>query len=176
MGMDWLWPGWYYFGREKTKESNATRAREPVWPRTPVRPVPEGRKSAGLSGWPSSEPCKAGAGGRLLQCDPSACETCSEDEPLSRCCPKRFRRRFCASEDWAAREVLLRHRRVDREGLPGRGPFSRAFRWPERCGHFRRGRYSSEAVRCAFRCPLGRTFFFAQGAKPVTDNHVGIVT
>jgi len=27
-----------------------------------------------------------------------------------------------------------------------------------------------------FDVPLGKLFFFAQGAKPITDNHVGIVT
>jgi hypothetical protein len=28
--VDCLRPGWYYFGREKTSESNATRALKPV--------------------------------------------------------------------------------------------------------------------------------------------------
>ncbi len=65
--MDWLRPGWYYFGREKSNQSNAVRALKPVCRRTPIR---RDRKPAGLSGWPFSEPCKAGVVGRLLQCDP----------------------------------------------------------------------------------------------------------
>src|SRR5579872_2712021 len=123
------------------------------------RSVRVGRRPAGLSGRPSSEPCTAGDGGRLLQCGPSACETCSEDEPLFRCCPTQFRRRSCASEGWAVPAAPLHRRRVGRVGLPGREPFSRVFQWPERYGHFPRGRYSSGAVRCAFRCPLGKTSF-----------------
>jgi hypothetical protein len=68
--VDWLRPGWYYFGRETTPESNTTQALKPVWQRALFRPIGRDRKLAGLSEWPSSEPCKAGAGGRLLQCDP----------------------------------------------------------------------------------------------------------
>src|SRR5580704_14093182 len=154
-GKVWVRPGWGRVHTAKTTRSDA-RASTPV---CRIKPSRWSRETAGLSGWPSSEPCKAGAGGRLLQCDPSVCETCSEDEPLSRRCPRRSRRRFCASEGWEARVALLHHRRVGRVGLPGREPFSRAFRWPEPYGHFRRARYSSEAVRCAFRCPLGSTFF-----------------
>src|SRR6267154_2675246 len=149
----WHRPGRHHLANiEGTR--GGTRAERSVCWKTPSR---ISRETAGLSGWPSSEPCTAEADGQVLRCDPSAGGTCSADAPLSRRCPKRYRRRFSASEGWGVREVLLRHRKVDKEGLPKREPFSRAFRWPEPYGRFRRGRYSNEAVRCAFRCPLGRT-------------------
>ena len=133
-----------------------TRAYTPVCRKLPSR---TSRETAGLSGWPSSEPDTAEADGRVLRYDPSVCGTCSEDAPLSRNFPKRCPQRSCASEGWGVREVLRRHRKVDKEGLPKRAPISRAFRWPEQYGHFRRGRYSNEAVQCAFRCPLEKAFF-----------------
>src|ERR1700737_1193995 len=147
---DGLRPGWGRLGNIKATGGDA-RAWEPVWRRKTSRPS---RETAGLSGWPSSEPCRAGADGQVLQCDPSACGTCSEAEPLSRNCPKRYRRRFCACEDWGVRVVPLRHRKVDKEGLPKRGPSFPAFQWQEPYGRFLRVKCSSVGVRCAFRCPL----------------------
>src|ERR1700674_436910 len=102
-GAGWLGPGWVCLGDIWTARGDA-RACEPVCRRKPSR---NSRETAGLSGWPSSEPCRAGADGPVLECDPSACGTCSEDELLSRSCPKRYRQRSCASEDWGVREVLL---------------------------------------------------------------------
>ena len=149
----WLRPGWDHLGDIRYTHGDA-RAYEPVWRRKPSRP---GRENAQLSGWPSSGPSRAGADGQVLQCDPSACGTCSEDVPLSRSCPKRYRQRSCASEDWGVRVVPLRHRKVDKGGLPKRAPSFPVFQWQERYGRFLRGKCSSVGVRCAFRYPLGRT-------------------
>ncbi len=163
VGRDWRGPAENHF-RAKDAILVNRGGWEPVCGRSPE----SSRETANLhfgmfrvnvSGWPSSEPCKAGADGRLLQCDPSACETCSADAPLSRNCPKRYRRRSCASEGWGVREVLLRHRRVDRVELPKRAPFSRAFRWPEPYGHSQHAIYSSEEVPFVFRYPLESIFF-----------------
>jgi len=150
-----LRPGWGRVHIAKTMRDDP-RASVPVCRQEPSRWT---RETAGLSGWPSSEPCKAGADGRLLQCDPSACETCSADAPLSLNSPTQYRQRSFASEGWGVPVVLHRHRRVDRVGLPKRVPSSPASQWPELYGHFQRGKYSNEAVRYAFRYPLGRTSF-----------------
>src|SRR5580704_9424117 len=149
-GKVWVRPGWGRVHTAKTTRSDA-RASTPV---CRIKPSRSSRETAGLSGWPSSEPCKAGAGGRLLQCDPSACETCSADVPLSLNCPRRYRQRSYASEGWGVPAVLHRHRTVDRVGLPKRVPSSPASQWPELYGHFQRGKYSNEAVQYAFRYPL----------------------
>src|SRR6266566_5154704 len=148
----WLRPGWDYF----SNFNGDARACEPVCRRRPAR---SSRETAGLSGWPSSEPCTARADGRVLLSGPSACGTCSADAPLSPYCPKQYRQRSCASEDWGVREVPLRHRRVGRVGLPKRGPFFPASQWLELYGRFPRVRCSNAGVRCAFRYPLGKTFF-----------------
>src|SRR6202158_820478 len=144
----WLRRGWDRVANIKATRGNA-RASEPVWRRKTSRPS---RETARLSGWPSSEPCRAGADGQVLRCDPSACGTCSEDEPLSRNCPKRYRQRSCASGDWGVQGVLLRHRRVGRVGLREREPSSPAFQWLEQYGRFPRVKCSTVGVRCAFRC------------------------
>src|ERR1035437_3670181 len=151
----WGRPGWGEF-RDINTTCGETWAFERVCQRRTSRP---GRDTAGLSGWPFSEPCKAGADGHLLEYDPSACGTCSEDEPLSRTCPKQYRRHSCASEDWGVRVVLLRHRTVDKGGLPKRGPFFRVFQWQEPYGRFPRVKCSSVAVQYASRYPLERTSF-----------------
>src|SRR5579872_3919497 len=139
----WPRPGWGRLDNFRTFGREA-RAYKPVCRKIPSRLC---RDTAGLSGWPFSEPCKAGADGRLLRCDPSTCETCSVNEPLFLNCPIQYRQRSYASEGWGVPAVLLRHRTVDRVGLPKRAPFSPTFRWPERYGHFPRGKCSNEAVQ-----------------------------
>jgi hypothetical protein len=149
----WVRPGWSEF-RDINTTCSAIRTFEPFGQRRSSRPR---RDTAELSGWPFSEPCTAGADGHFLQYEPSACGTCSEDEPLSRTCPKRYRRRSCASEDWGVRVVLLRHRTVDKGGLPKRGPFFPVFQWLERYGRFPRVKCSSVVSRYVSRCPLEKT-------------------
>src|SRR5712692_2966197 len=92
----WLRPGWNHLANI----TGDARAYEPVCRRMPSR---LSRETAGLSGWPSSEPCRAGADGRVLQSDPSVCGTCSKGAPLCPNYPKQYRQRSCASEDWGAR-------------------------------------------------------------------------
>jgi|SRR6266404_4586567 len=50
-------------------------------------------------------------------------------------------------------------------GLRRLGPFSLAFRWPERCGRFQRGRCSSETGQSAFQCHPGESFFSSRSAR-----------
>src|SRR5579872_4098349 len=150
-----LGPGWSRLDNNRETFVNS-RAWEPVCRRAPNRAGREGRRP---SGWPSSEPCTAGADGQVLQFDPSVCGTCSKGEPLSRYCPKQYRQRSCAWEGWGEREVLLRHRRVGRVGLRERGPFFPVFQWLEQYGHFPREKCSSVEARFAFLCPLGKTSF-----------------
>src|ERR1700731_172415 len=144
----WPRPGW---GRRDN-----SRACKPVCQRKPYHVNPEGGR---LSGWPSFEPCTAGADGQVLRCDPSACGTCSEAEPLFRYCPKQYRQRFCAWEGWGEREVLLRHRKVGRVALRARVSFLPVFQWLERYGLFPRNKCSSVEPRFTFLCRLGKTSF-----------------
>src|ERR1700730_14741643 len=140
---DWLWPESNRLPDHKT---------DCVPPR--AHTYLKGLSAQMLSGWPSFEPCTAEADGQVLRSDPSVCGTCSEAEPLFRYCPKQYRQRSCAWEDWGEREVLLRHKRVDRVGLRERGPFFPVFQLQEQYGRFPREKCNSVEARFAFRCHL----------------------
>jgi hypothetical protein len=104
---------------------------------------------------PSSGPYTSAAYGSAHRCGQASGGSGPACVPLSLRPPRRYRPRSSAWEDWAARVVPRRRRRVGRAELPSLEPASRGSRSPERCGRFRRARCNSEEARCASRCLPG---------------------
>ncbi len=122
-----------------------------VGPRLSIRFLPKSPRNSDIAtDGPFSGPSGARACGHWRLPCPTDDEAYLEIAHLSRSYPKHLRQ-SCPWEDSVAWAAPHRHRKARTWGLQRLGPFSPAFRWPEPCGHSRRGRCSREAGLYAIR-------------------------
>ena len=173
--MDWLRPGWYYFGREQTTESNTARALEPVWRRSLSDPKklgnPPDLAGGHLLSHVKQEPTVAFFNAthqpaKLVQ-KTSLFPGAAPDDIVSALALRKvgeFGRFFSVIEELIERDFQsARH-------------FLERFNGRNGMAIFHAGDIAAKQSGALFDVPLGKLFFFAQGAKPIADNHVGIVS
>jgi hypothetical protein len=171
--MDWLRPGWYYFG---VKRSPKVMSSEPI-------SLYDRERLSGRIGKPLDL-----AGGHLLshvKQEPAVAIFDATHEP-AKLVQKTSLFPDAAPDDIVGAFAL---RKVGKHGrffsvieelierdFQSASHFLECFDGRNRVAIFHARDIASKQSGALFDVPLGKLFFFAHGAKPIADNHVGIVS